>query len=190
MKKENKKIKSAERAIISEAISMLLYVVVVVLLTYLVITYVGQRTKVSGESMEPTLSDKDNLIVDKITYRFRDPERYDIIVFPYEYEEDTYYIKRIMGLPGETVRIGNAGDIYINGEILEESYGLEVIRNPGTAKEEITLGSDEYFVLGDNRNDSKDSRDSMVGVIHRERIVGKAWVRIYPLNKIGFIRHK
>ena len=83
----------------------LLYLLVIVLLTWVIVTFVGQRTKVDGHSMEPTLSDGDNLIVDKLSYRFRDPERYDIIVFPYQHAENTYYIKRIIGLPGETVQV-------------------------------------------------------------------------------------
>lgn len=177
---------------VKEVISFIIYIAVVFLLTYLVITYVGQRTEVSGSSMESTLSNGDNLIVDKISYRFREPERFDIIVFPYQYEEDTYYIKRIIGMPGETVRIDEKGIIYINGEELVESYGREVIDADklGLAQEEITLGEDEYFVLGDNRNASSDSRDPSVGNIKRKDIIGRAWVRIYPFDKIGFIRHQ
>ena len=95
--------------------------------------------------MEPTLSDGDNLIVDKISYRFHDPERFDIIVFPFQYEKDTFYIKRIIGLPGETVQIDEEGNIMIDGEILEESYGKEVILNPGRAYEQVELGEDEYL---------------------------------------------
>lgn len=177
---------------VKEVISFIIYIAVVFLLTYLVITYVGQRTEVSGSSMESTLSNGDNLIVDKISYRFREPERFDIIVFPYQYEEDTYYIKRIIGMPGETVRIDEKGIIYINGEELVESYGREVIDADklGLAQEEIMLGEDEYFVLGDNRNASSDSRDPSVGNIKRKDIIGRAWVRIYPFDKIGFIRHQ
>ena len=177
---------------VREVISFVLYIGVVFVLTFLVIRYVGQRTEVSGSSMENTLSNGDNLIVDKISYRFRDPERFDIIVFPYQHGADTYYIKRIIGLPGETVRIDANGIIYINGEELVESYGREVISPDklGLAENEITLGDDEYFVLGDNRNASSDSRDPSVGNVHREDIIGRAWLRIYPFNKIGFIRHK
>lgn len=184
--------RSKAASTVKEVISFILYIAVVFLLTYLVITYVGQRTEVSGSSMESTLSNGDNLIVDKISYRFREPERFDIIVFPYQYEEDTYYIKRIIGMPGETVRIDEKGIIYINGEELVESYGREVIDADklGLAQEEIMLGEDEYFVLGDNRNASSDSRDPSVGNIKRKDIIGRAWVRIYPFDKIGFIRHQ
>ena len=139
--------------------------------------------------MENTLSDGDNLIVDKLTYRFSDPKRYDIIVFPYQYEDNTYFIKRIIGLPGETVQIVD-GTIYINGEVLDESYGREVMKNSGMAADPITLGEDEYFVLGDNRNDSTDSRDPDVGVLKKSDLMGRAWLRIYPFNKFGLLRHK
>lgn len=187
---EQEKAVEEKPTVLREAISFGVYILIVFVLTFLVINYVGQRTQVSGSSMESTLSDKDNLIVDKISYRFHDPERFDIIVFPYLHKEDTYYIKRIIGLPGETVQIDESGNIYINGSVLEESYGREVIENPGTAAEMIQLGEDEYFVLGDNRNASSDSRDPSVGLILRENIIGRAWLRIYPFDKFGFIKHQ
>ena len=173
-----------------EIFSMMFYLIFVVAATLLIIRFVGQRTEVSGHSMEDTLDDGDNLIVDKLTYRFRDPVRYDIIVFPYRYKEDTYYIKRIIGLPGEMVQITEEGNILINGEILEESYGREVMKSPGIAADPIILGEDEYFVLGDNRNASADSRDPSVGVISGKDIVGRAWLRIWPLNKFGILKHQ
>ena len=174
---------------LKELLSMLIYIGVVLGVTFLIITFVGQRTHVSGESMKNTLDHGDQLIVDKITYRFRDPERFDIIVFPFHYKENTYYIKRIIGLPGETVQIAD-GTIYINGQVLEESYGREVMQDPGIAAEPITLGEDEYFVLGDNRNQSSDSRDPSVGLIHRDEIIGRAWLRIWPLNSFGILKHQ
>ncbi len=178
-----------ERSIFRELLSWIVYLVCIVAISLLIITYVGQRTRVDGHSMEPTLSDGDNLIVDKISYRFREPERYEIVVFPYRYEENVYYIKRIIGLPGETIQIMD-GYVYINGEMLDEHYGAEVMENPGIAAEPITLGEDEYFVLGDNRNHSSDSRVETVGVIHRDELMGRAWVRIWPLNSFGLIRHE
>lgn len=181
--------KEEKKSPLQELLGMVLYVGAVLVITFLIITYVGQRTPISGSSMENTLSHGDNLIVDKITYRFKDPERFDIIVFPYKQQEDTYYIKRIIGMPGETIQIVD-GSIYINGEILQESYGREVIRDPGIAAEPIELGSDEYFVMGDNRNESADSREANVGAIHREDIIGRAWVRIWPLNKLEVIAHQ
>ena len=178
-----------ERSILGELLSWIIYIVIVVILSLGIITFIGQRTKVSGHSMETTLSDGDNLIVDKISYRFRDPERFEIIVFPFQYEEHTYYIKRIIGLPGETVQVID-GYVYINGEMLDENYGLEVMDDPGIAAEPITLGEDEYFVLGDNRNHSSDSRDPSVGVLHRDDIMGRAWIRIWPFDKFGVIKHE
>ena len=148
------------------------------------------RSRVSGSSMETTLSDGDNLIVDKLSYRFKEPKRFDIIVFPYKHEANTYYIKRIIGLPGETVQVID-GYVYIDGEFLESDiYGAEVMQSADMAAEPILLGEDEYFVLGDNRNHSSDSRDPSVGVLNREDLIGRAWVRIYPFQKMGVIRHE
>ena len=163
---------------------------VVFYVSLFIITFIGQRTIVDGPSMEPTLESGDNLIVDKLTYRFSEPKRFDIIVFPHQKHE--YYIKRIIGLPGETVYISENGDIYINEQKLEENYGKEVIKdsNRGRAAETIVLGEDEYFVLGDNRNHSSDSRFADVGNIKRKNIIGKAWVRIFPFNKFGLIKHR
>lgn len=175
---------------LKEVLSTSLYLLIVVVLTLLVVKFIGQRTEVIGESMSPTLSDGDNLIVDKISYRFNDPKRFDIIVFPYQYEEHTYYIKRIIGLPGETVRIDEGGVIYINGEVLYESYGKEVIMDPGLALETITLDDDEYFVMGDNRNNSSDSRSPSVGNIKKSDIIGRAWVRIWPFSTFGVLKHQ
>lgn len=175
--------------VLKEVLNISIYILVTLVLTYCAVVFLGQRTSVIGSSMEPTLSDGDNLIVDKITYRFREPERFDIIVFPYQYTQNTYYIKRIIGLPGEKVRIDEEGRIYINGEVLKESYGKETIVDAGLAAEEITLGNDEYFVMGDNRNDSADSRFVSVGNIKRQNIMGRAWLRIYPFKKFGILKH-
>jgi len=175
------------KSILKEILSTSVYLLVVLLITYLIVNFVGQRTEVVGSSMESTLSDGDNLIVDKISYRFGDPERYDIIVFPFQYEKDTYYIKRIIGLPGEKVRIDSDGVIYINGKEMTEYYGKEVIADPGIARDEITLGKDEYFVMGDNRNNSTDSRDPSVGNIRKKDILGRAWLRIWPLYEFELL---
>ena len=171
-----------------EILSFVLYFVIVIAAMLLIIHYVGQRTEVSGSSMENTLSDGDNLIVDKISYRFHDPERYDIIIFPGPEEEGMhpYYIKRIIGMPGETVQIKD-GKVYINDkELKSDVYGItDYIDYPGIAEEPVTLGKDEYFCLGDNRPVSQDSRYEIVGPVKRSQIVGKVWIRIWPLNKFG-----
>ncbi|MDE7031290.1 MAG: signal peptidase I, partial [Lachnospiraceae bacterium] len=100
------------------------------------------------------------------------------------------YIKRIIGMPGETVQIDDSGAVYIDGELLEESYGREIIENPGRAADPILLGEDEYFVMGDNRNNSSDSRDPSVGNIHRRDIIGRAFIRIWPSSKFGILKHQ
>ena len=170
---------------LKDILSTSIYFLGVVVLSFLILKFVGQRTEVIGSSMLPTLVSGDNLILNKISYRFHDPERYDIIVFPFRDGSGKNYIKRIIGLPGETVRIDGDGNIYINGEILSEDYGLETIKNPGNAINEIVLGDDEYFVLGDNRNNSEDSRFSDVGKVKRDEILGKAWLRIWPFKSFG-----
>lgn len=170
-----------------EFVSTLLYFAGVMCLTWLIVTYVGQRTEVSGTSMTTTLADGDNLIVDKISYRFREPKRFDIIVFPWRYEADTYYIKRIIGMPGESLWITENGEIYINGSLLEEDYDQRAYRAGalGSSENPVILGEDEYFVMGDNRNNSTDSRKPEVGNIKREEIIGKAVFRIWPLDVFG-----
>ena len=172
-----------------EILSWVFYIAFVLVLTWVIITFVGQRTRVDGRSMMNTLHDGDNLIVEKLSYRFSDPKRFDIIVFPPTGKKE-YYIKRIIGLPGETVQIDENGNICINGELLEENYGAETIQNPGRAAKPITLGDDEYFVMGDNRNNSKDSRSEEVGNVKRSQIIGRAWLRIWPLNKFGLLKHQ
>ncbi|MBO4310965.1 MAG: signal peptidase I [Lachnospiraceae bacterium] len=174
---------------LKEILKTSIYFLLLLLTALFIVTFIGQRTIVDGKSMENTLFHKDNLIVDKISYRFNDPQRFDVIVFPYDKGSRNYFIKRIIGLPGETVYIDDDGNIFINGEKLEENYGKEVIRDPGIACENIKLGDDEYFVLGDNRNESFDSRYYEVGNIKRKEITGRAWLRIYPFKKIGFIKH-
>ena len=178
--------------IMRELLNTAIYLLCVLGAVWLVITFVGQRTEVEGASMENTLHNGDNLIVDKLSYRFHDPERFDIIVFPFQFQDNTYYIKRIIGLPGETVQIMDDGSIYINGEKLEENYGMDVIKPEtiGRAAEPIELGDDEYFVMGDNRNNSSDSRTDMVGNIKRENIIGKAWLRIWPVSDFGILQHQ
>lgn len=194
-KETRKQQEEKETNIVKEIISWIIYFIIIIAATYLIVTYVGQRTKVSGESMQPTLQDGDNLIVDKISYRFRDPERFEIIVFPYQYEDETYYIKRIIGIPGDTIQIIQDEDgvfVYINGERLGEDYINEEMdfARAGIAQEPITLGEDEYFVMGDNRNHSSDSRETNVGILKREDLVGRAWLRIWPLESIGVISHE
>lgn len=179
---------NTEKGIIRELIEVILYIIFVCFVVWFMINYVGQRTEVSGDSMYDTLEDGDNLWIDKLSYRFKNPERFDIVVFPYK-DQSVYYIKRIIGLPGETVKIEEDGTILINQKPLEEDYGYEVILPEmiGLAKNEIQLGEDEYFVLGDNRNASCDSRFEDVGTIKGKTFEGRAVVRIWPFSKFGLL---
>ena len=171
-----------------EIIGLILYVAFICLIVYLILHYVGQRTVVHGDSMDNTLKDGQNLIMDKISYRFHDPERFDIVIFPGPVEngEHPYYIKRVIGLPGETVQIKD-GKVYINEkELTEDVYGItDYIEEPGIAREPIVLGEDEYFCLGDNRPVSYDSRYEAVGVVDRSEFIGKVWIRIWPFSLFG-----
>lgn len=175
------------KSLLAEAVSWTFYIIVILVVTFLVVQFVGQRTTVNGISMYPTLNDGDSLIVDKITYQFSNPKRFDVVVFPFQYQEDTYYIKRVIGLPGETVQIVE-GVIYINGQPLAEEYGSGLIEKAGLASEPVTLGEDEYFVLGDNRNNSSDSREPSVGNVRKNNIIGRAVIRIWPVTEAGLVR--
>ncbi len=183
MKKRRKK----KRSILREVLGLLAVLVVLCLLIYLAIRFVGEQVEISDDSMYPTLSDEDRVIVEKLSYEFSDPKRFDVVVFPLEYQEDAYSVKRVIGLPGETVQIRD-GVIYINGNQLDDSYGYETIKNPGLASEGVTLGEQEYFVLGDNRNDSIDSREPSVGNVSRSEMIGRAVFCMWPMKAFGFIR--
>ncbi len=170
-----------------EIFQLIIDVIICFAIVFFITHFIGQRTVVNGSSMSDTLSDGDNLICDRISYRFSDPKRFDVVVFPPVEGEKTYYIKRVIGLPGETVKIDYDGVIYIDGKVLDENYGTETIIQPGLAATEVFLGPDEYFVLGDNRNNSLDSRFEEVGNIDGDSIIGKAWVRFFPFKDAGFV---
>lgn len=157
-----------------------------------VTSYVAHQTTVEGESMEPTLSDGDTVIIQRLSYYFTSPDRYDVVVFPVTYDEtadeDTYYIKRVIGLPGETVQIID-GSVYINGEKLQDDkYALSDILEAGIASDPLVLGENQYFVMGDNRNMSTDSRNSYVGLVNRKDIIGEAWICTWPLKHFGSLK--
>lgn len=133
--------------------------------------------------MNDTLNDGDLIFMEKITQRFGELDRYDIIIFDSNLNQQDF-IKRIIGLPGETVRIDKSGNIYINEQLIEENYGKEIMIYPGIAEEGVTLGEKEYFVLGDNRNNSEDSRFAELGPINYYQIKGKVCFSIIPFGKI------
>ena len=162
-----------------------LYVALFTFCIYILPTYLLQKTFVDGPSMENSLYNGDTLLVDKVTYHFTSPKRFDVIVFyPQNNHDSEYYVKRIIGLPGETVQIVGS-TIYINNEPLEEFYGKDAISYAGLASDPIVLGEEEYFVLGDNRTVSLDSRYVEVGKVTKESIAGRPIFRIWPLDEFG-----
>ncbi|MDF2485140.1 MAG: hypothetical protein K0R46_1308 [Herbinix sp.] len=157
----------------------------VIFLAYFIVYYALERTNMVGISMETTLMDKDQIIINKFSYRFTEPKRFDVIVFKQSGEEHSYYdIKRIIALPGESIQVKD-GLIYINGEVVEELVNVEPMANYGLVAEELKLEENEYFVLGDNRNNSEDSRFASVGMIRREEIIGEAFLRTSPFNFVN-----
>jgi len=133
--------------------------------------------------MEPNFYDHEYLIIDEISYRFKEPQRGDIVVFKYPNDTKQYFIKRVIGLPGERVKIEN-NQVYINGTKLNEPYlapGTETVL-PLRGYGDVELGSDEYFLLGDNRNESLDSR--IFGPVKSDLLVGRTWIRGWPFNRV------
>ena len=172
---------------ISTAKGILLWIVeifIVLLLAFVLVYCAGMRVSVVGNSMESTLSDGSVVLVNRFVYNIKEPKAGDVIVFlPNGNEKSHYYIKRVIGVPGDKVQIKN-GLLYVNGELYDVE-DTETIKNAGLAEDEITVGEDEYFVLGDNRNSSEDSRYANIGNIKKEYIQGKAWFVARPFNKMG-----
>ena len=167
-------------------IRLLATILIAIGFAFIMITYVGERTKVSGYSMEPHLHDRDQVLLDKLTYHFRDPERYEIIVFPGPEGGDQFFVKRVIALPVETVKI-TKGKVYVNNKEVKD-YSKDHTTDPCELKGELHLGSDEYFVLGDNRDNSNDSRYKEVGPVKRSKITGRVIFRFYPWKSAGVIR--
>lgn len=179
--------KPIAKKIIREVIIWAIEIMLVLSVAYLITAYGVERTIMLGNSMMPTLQNRDKILINKMVYRFFEPERFDVVVFRQSGKEHSYYnIKRIIGLPGERIQIKD-GNIYINGEELKEGMELEPMLNGGLAEEEIVLEEEEYFVLGDQRNDSEDSRFANMGNIVKTDIIGKAWIRLQPFDFISQI---
>lgn len=181
-KKKKKKVDSSALFVLKMGVSFLLVLVV----CYLLVTYVFRRSVVHNVSMQETLHDGDNIIMDELSYNVGEPKRFDVICFK-SYKEKELLIKRVIGLPGETVRIED-GTIYINDKQIKDKAGLTKIENPGLAAKDITLDDDEYFVVGDNRDESIDSRFEDVGNVRRKEILGKAVAVFWPLNRVKIIK--
>lgn len=170
------------------------FVGVIGIATVLFMKFFYSPMLINGNSMNPSLSDGDIVFIQKSAYKNQEPERFDLIAFKYRYDFSQKYIKRIIALPGETVYIDD-NVIYIKGEgeenykPLNEYYGLYSGKPQFTDINPMTLGEDEYFVLGDNRYDSDDSRNS-VGLVKKETIIGKAVFRLFPFNGIGSLKYQ
>jgi signal peptidase I len=152
--------------------------------------YLIQPFYVKGASMEPTFLDQEYLIINEIGYRFEPPKRGDVVVFKYPRDPQEYFIKRVIGLPGEKVQVKD-GNVYIfneanqwRGQILEEPYLSRDLKTYGLSDDVTTLNDHEYYVLGDNRNASKDSR--VFGAVDQSFLVGRVWLRGFPFNRITY----
>ncbi|TDX51960.1 signal peptidase I [Orenia marismortui] len=157
-------------------------ILIALVISFLIITFVVQAFYIPSGSMRPTLKPGDRIFANKFIYRFREPQRQEIIVFKYPVDPSRRFIKRLIGLPGDRVKIIE-GRVYVNGKALEEDYTLEKSYSDFP---EVKVPENHYFMLGDNRNNSEDSR--FWGFVPRENIVGKAFVIFWPLNRIGLIK--
>lgn len=168
-------------------ITFITHAIVAVAIAWFLSYGFGESIIETGQSMEPTIEVGDKVIIDQVTYHFHLPERYDVVAFPNPENLEEYDIKRVIGLPGETVMIKD-GRIYINGDILANREAYDRCTLAGLAAEPIVLSENEYFVLGDNRLASEDSRFDKMGNIKTSEILGKVWFRTDPISKIGKIR--
>lgn len=160
----------------------------VIIAAVILVSSVGFRISVVGASMSPTLENGQEILVNRLKYKIFSPKQNDLIVFlPNGNEKSHYYIKRVIAVPGDHVQI-KKGLVYVNGEPFAEKIAVSNIENALLAEKEIKVGEDEYFVLGDNRNNSEDSRYASIGNVKKEYIVGKAWFVVSPWGEFGFIK--
>lgn len=174
--------------LLKEIGTWIIEILIVLLIAYVLVYFAGMRISVVGQSMNPTLEGGQQVLVNRFSYKLTDPDPNDVIVFlPNGNEKSHYYIKRVIAVPGDTVQI-KSGAVYVNGDLFDEKVDAAAIKEAGIAEEEILLGEDEYFVLGDNRNNSEDSRYANIGNVKKEHIVGKAWFIISPFRDMGRIK--
>lgn len=170
--------KKLDPRLLKDVVELLVGGAVAVFLAFVLVFSVGMRTSVIGDSMEPVLYNGQEILMNRILYRISMPKRGDVIVFmPNGNQNSHLYVKRVVGLPGETVQIRD-GNVYIDGLLLAEDDRFDKIVDPGIAQNELLLASDEFFVLGDNRNSSEDSRSGNIGAVKKDTIIGKAWFHL------------
>lgn len=164
--------------LIKDIFEMIVGSMIVIFLAFVIVFSIGMRTSIVGDSMEPGLVNGQEILMNRVIYRLSSPKRGDVIVFlPNGNQNSHYYVKRVIGLPGETIHIQD-GNVYVDGVMLEEDEAIDKIMDAGIAQNELTLELDEFFVLGDNRNSSEDSRSGNIGAVKKDTIVGKAWFRL------------
>ena len=184
----NKKRRTVNYDLIREIIIWVLQIAIVCLIAFACVKYFGQRVSMIGDSMNPLLNNGDVTLINELAYKIGTPDRGDVVTFKPNGNENAHYsIKRVIGLPGETVEILD-GEVYINGEKLEEEYITTEILEVGIADEAIKLGSKEYFVLGDDRQNSEDSRTANIANVKRTEIKGKVWFVVSPWDNMGFVK--
>ena len=184
----NRRKKDVNFPLLKEIFSWIIEIAIVLMMAFVLVYFIGMRTSVVGQSMSETLENGDQILVNRFMYKVIWPKANDVIVFlPNGNEKSHYYVKRVIGVPGDTVQIKN-GRIYVNGTEFTEKVDVAAIEDAGLAADAVTLGDDEYFVLGDNRNNSEDSRYANIGNIKREYIIGKAWFVISTGDRFGFIK--
>lgn len=180
--------KKKKRSIVKTIFLWTFEILVVILFAYVVVYFFGQSRTNIGQSMDVTLSGGDTVLLNMLSYQLGSPKRGDIISFkPNGSTTSHSNIKRVIGLPGETIQIKD-GMIYIDGVVYLEKKSYPVITNPGMAADGIKLGDKEYFVLGDSRNNSVDSRFADIGVVNSSYIEGKVWFVLSPSEHRGFIK--
>lgn len=184
-----KKKKKVSAGLIRELFSWIFGICISILSAFILVYSVGMTTSVIGVSMEPGLYSGQTILVNKVIYRVSAPKRGDVIVFlPHGNQNSHDYVKRVVAVSGDTVQILN-GILYVNGEMVETKEEYDKIADAGIAENELKLQSGEYFVLGDNRNNSEDSRSANIGVVNEEDIIGKAWFHLTSEDMgIGFIK--
>ena len=174
--------------LVREVLSWIVELVVVIGLAYVLVSFFGIRTNVVGQAMEQTLENDDDILVNKFAYIISKPKQGDVIVFlPNGNKKSHYYVRRVVAVPGDTVQIKD-GALYVNDELYKESTDVASMEDAGIACDAVKLEKDEYFVLGDNRNNSEDSRYANIGNVKRDYIIGKAWFRFSGLGSFGTIK--